>query len=75
MANRVPLNDQVLEQVSGGAFNFYSQDGKTQCYVDGLGTFYCSEAASKWIINQVSMGNTAPDTVVAEAVEKGLFWR
>ena len=75
MANRVQLNDEMMDQVNGGAFNFYAKDGKNQCYVDGVGTFYCSDSASAWIINQVSMGNTAPAAVVAEAVEKGLFWK
>jgi len=74
MANRVKLDDQVLENVSGGAFNFYNKDGKAMCYIDGVGTYYCSAEASSWIISQIT-GSESPASIVAGAVDKGLLWK
>ena len=40
MAKRMQLNDEQVEQVTGGAFNFYtSKEGQRLVYVDGVGTF------------------------------------
>ncbi len=75
MANRMALNDDQLDQVTGGAFNFYSRDGQKQVYVDGIGTFNCSDSASAWIISQVTSGNASPASVVEEAVAQGLLWK
>ena len=76
MAERVQLNESDLDSVVGGAFNFYNRNGKTQCYVDGVGTFYCSDSASAWIIEQVTgSSKLSPSDVAAAALEKGLFWK
>lgn len=76
MANRVQLNDDQLDMVTGGAFNFYAgKDGQKQVYVDGVGTFNCSDAASAWIISQITSGNNSPAAVVEEAVAQGLLWK
>ena len=40
MADRVQLNNDDVEQVVGGAYNFYyDNDGAYCCYVDGIGNF------------------------------------
>ena len=75
MAERVQLNDTELDQVAGGAFNFYSRDGKAQCYIDGVGTFNCSDSASAWIISQITRPDVSPADIVDEAVKKGLLWK
>ncbi len=76
MAARMQLNDDQLDMVTGGAFNFYAgKDGQKQVYVDGVGTFNCNDSASAWIVSQITSGNTSPESVVAEAVEKGLLWK
>jgi len=75
MAQRTKLNSEELENVVGGTFNFYTKDDKNQCYVDGMGTFYCSPEASKWVIEQVKTSGAAISSVVAEAMDKGLFWK
>ncbi len=72
---RVQLNDNQLEQVSGGAFNFYKKDDQNQCYVDGMGTFNCSADASNWVLQRMATTGAPVSTVIAEAVEKGLFWK
>ena len=75
MANRMQLNDDQLEQVTGGAFNFYSRDGQKLVYVDGIGTFYCNDSASSWIISQMTSDNVAPDAIVEKALKEGLIWK
>lgn len=44
---RVELKDMELEDVVGGAFNFYvgRTSGKLLCYVDGIGTYEANSAS------------------------------
>lgn len=43
---RIELNEQNLEDVVGGAFNFsYTDQGAQSCYVDGVGEFHCNSQA------------------------------
>jgi len=40
MADRMQLNEEVLDEVVGGAFNFYTNSkGVPRCNVTGYGTF------------------------------------
>ena len=76
MAKRMQLNDNQAEMVTGGAFNFYSDDkGQKLLYVDGIGTFNCSDSASAWIIAQITGANSSEETIVKEALSKGLLWK
>jgi len=45
---RIELNEQNLEDVVGGAFNFYydpNNNGARSCYVDNVGNFTCTAEA------------------------------
>ena len=76
MEKRTQLNDEQVEQVTGGAFNFYSgKEGQKMVYVDGIGTFNCNDSASAWIISQVTSSSATAKTIVSEALEKGLLWK
>ncbi len=74
MKNRVQLTDQDLDNVVGGAFNFYTKDTENRCYIDGMGTYLCSPEASAWVVKQITSGVPTAD-VLAQAVENGLFWK
>ncbi len=74
MGTRSKLNDQELNNVVGGAFNFYTKDNENRCYIDGVGTFLCNADASTWIISQFSTG-ADPATIAQQAVEKGILWK
>ena len=40
MSKRIQLNDQDVEKVVGGAFNwYYDEQGARYCWVDGVGDF------------------------------------
>ena len=75
MAERVRLNNDDLQDVVGGAFNFYAKDNNGMCYIDGVGTYYCSPEASSWVVTKMTKAGTSPSDVVAEAVQQGLFWK
>ena len=49
MADRMQLNENDLEDVVGGAFNFYTykKTGEYLCYVDGIGTYKPTSSNSK----------------------------
>lgn len=43
---RVELNEKDIEDVVGGAYNFYyDQDGAKRCDVDGFGDYKCTADA------------------------------
>ncbi|MBQ1311518.1 MAG: hypothetical protein IIY55_06685 [Blautia sp.] len=74
MGKRVAMNESELDLVSGGAFNFYSRDGQSQCYVDGVGTFNCSDTAATWIVSQMTAG-VSPADIADQAMANGYFWK
>ena len=44
---RVELNEENVENVVGGAFNFYyDAQGVKSCFVDGVGDFSCTVEAT-----------------------------
>ena len=49
MADRIELNEQDLQDVVGGAFNFYTykKTGEYLCYVDGIGTYKPTSSSSR----------------------------
>lgn len=76
MSNRVELKDEILENVVGGAFNYYTNaDGSMNCRVDGAGTYNCSENAKRkislYIMNNASC---TLDDIVNYALSNGYFW-
>ena len=74
MSKRVQLNEKEMEQIVGGAFNFYTKDGQQKCYVDGIGTFYCSSEAFSWVVERTAGCDDPSSVVVQEALDKKLFW-
>ena len=49
MADRIQLNEQDLQEVVGGAFNFFNNvhTGEPMCYADGIGMFKPTSENSK----------------------------
>ena len=71
MSNRVELNEEAIEQVVGGAFQFYS--GGTKCKVCGK-KYTCSASGQFQVINLI---NANPDKseseLVSMAVSQGIL--
>ena len=43
MAERIQLNEENLEQVVGGNFNWWrEEDGTRKCWVNNIGVYTCS---------------------------------
>ena len=76
---REELMDGQLEDVVGGAFNFYtSSSGASKCYVDDLGTsYFVSATAFTWIVQRTAGAgaNDDPQVIVDEAIAAGYFWK
>lgn len=75
---RVELNEKQIEEVVGGAFNFYyDQQGAKGCFVDGVGNFYCNaEARDKLTLlkMQHKKDKWTAAQYVAELLAGGYFW-
>ena len=76
---RVELNEQNLEDVVGGAFQFYNKDGQGYCRVtktQGGGTFTCNEGAVHDFIDMKSAnpGHTAEE-YLQMALDQGILHR
>lgn len=71
MANMERLNDDALDQVAGGAFNYYSSGGQNFCYVDGIGNFYASPDAFGKVAGYASDVTLTPQQVVDWAIANG----
>ena len=74
---RVELKEDNLDNVVGGAFNWYSEDdGSKFCHVDGVGTYKVTASAqSRWMILMLQHkldGWTAADFVNV-LVSEGYF--
>ena len=69
------MNEHEVEKVVGGAFNFYTKNGQEKCYVDNLGTFFCTEGAFEWVVNRTADMTTPSTVVVEEALALGFFWK
>lgn len=74
MGKRVEMNDAALDMVTGGAFNFYSRDGQSLCYVDGVGTFNCDSNATSWIVSKMTAPGADPSAIAQEAIAQGMLW-
>lgn len=77
MAERIELNEEQLDDVVGGAFNFrYNSKGAYICKVDGVGTYYASENAKRQLaVYEIGHPGLSDADLVAWAVAQGLFWR
>ncbi len=74
MDKRMQLNDDMLDEVVGGAFNFYTNSkGQKKCVVDGVGTYYVDDAAFTYIIQITSDPNVPAQDAVNQALAAGHF--
>lgn len=74
MANRVQLDEKQMENVVGGAFNFYTNSkGLQKCVVDNVGTYYVKPNAVNWVIQRTAGSNVAASIVTQEALDLGYF--
>ena len=74
MANIEKLNDDALDSVSGGAFNYYTNSqGYQKCVVDGVGTFYCSADAFGAVAAYASDVTLSAQQVTDWALANGYF--
>lgn len=77
MTKRVQLNEKEMENVVGGAFNFYTNSkGQKRCYIDNIGTFYCSADAFDWFVQRTAGSGAydSPSDILAEGKAAGYFW-
>ena len=79
MADRIQLNEQEMDDVVGGAYNFYyDAQGAKRCDVDNVGDYRCdSEARDRLTALKLlhrGQGWTA-QMYVDELVKEGHFWK
>lgn len=74
---RVEINEQDLENVVGGAFNFrYNSKGKYICVVDDIGVYYAKETAKRQIcIYDIQNPGLSEQELVDWAIDQGYLWR
>ena len=64
MEKRVELNEQQLEDVNGGAFQFYTaSDGSSRCFVDDVGDY---QSIPNGFFAYINLKNANPDANGAE---------
>ena len=74
MANRIELDEERLDEVVGGAFNYYTNSkGQRRCYVDNIGTFYVTADAFGAVAAHASDVTLTAQQVVDWAVSNGYF--
>lgn len=75
MADRFELDEERLDEVVGGAFNYYTNSkGQRRCYVDGLNaTYYVSADAFGAVAAYSSDTTLTSKQVVDWAIANGYF--
>jgi len=75
MADRIPMDEERLDEVVGGAFNYYTNSkGQRRCYVDDLGTAYYVTADAFGAVAAYSSDTTKTVQQVTEwALANGYF--
>ena len=72
---RVELKEAEVEQIVGGAFNFYKNSaGLDKVYVDGYGAYFCTPNAAMWTIEQTAGNTRTCAEVLNEALALGYFY-
>ena len=76
MKERVELKEKDLENIVGGAFNYYyNDDGSMYCHIDNGGTYDCSaDAKDKISVYILTHRGCTLDDVIDYALDNGLFW-
>jgi len=74
MSNRIELDEERLDEVVGGAFNYYTtKKGTRKCQVDGVGTYYCTADAFGAVAAHASDTSLTAQQVVSWALSHGYF--
>ena len=78
MANRVELKDSDLENVAGGAWNYYDSDGNgtfDKVKIDGVGTYNCNDSTKSKVIGLILNNPSLSASEIADlALSKGYIW-
>lgn len=71
---REMINEERLDEVSGGAFNYYTNKaGQRKCVVDDVGTYYVSADAFGAVAAYSSDVSKTAQEVVQWALANGYF--
>lgn len=74
MANRIELDEERLDEVVGGAFNYYTNSkGQRKCVVDGVGTYYVTADAFGAVCAYTSDTSITAQEAVNWAISNGYF--
>lgn len=73
MAKRIELNAEEMDQVVGGAFNYFEDsDGAYKCLVDDVGLYYAKYSAKRQItILYLNNKDKSPAELVQMAIDAG----
>lgn len=78
MNNRIELNNEELEGVAGGRFNYYPQnDGTYLVQVDGVaGSWHCKQSDKSTVTGVIgrNAGTMSPAEIVSLLVSQGLYY-
>ena len=76
MSKRIQLNNDEIEKIVGGAFNFYtSASGQPKCYIDDIGSYNCSGSAFSWFVERSAGSSDSAQTILNEGISLGYFWQ
>ena len=71
---RIELDEERLDEVSGGAFNYYTtKKGTRKCQVDGLGTYYVTADAFGEVCAHAADTSLTAQQIVDWAIDNGYF--
>lgn len=71
---RVELNEEQLNDVVGGAFNYYTNSrGQSKCRVDDVGTYYVSSTGFENVVAYSSDITLTAQEIVDWALANGYF--
>ncbi len=71
---RIELDEERLDEVVGGAFNYYTtKKGTRKCAVDGVGTYYVSADAFGAVAAYASDTSLTAEQIVNWAIANGYF--
>lgn len=66
------INENELDNITGGSFNFYNRDGLSLVYIDGFGTYYASSDTQNLIVQKLKEGESVGN-IVNDMISQGLF--
>ena len=71
---RIELDEERLDEVVGGAFNYYTnKTGQKKCVVDNVGTYYVSATGFENVVAYASDVTLTAQQIVDWALANGYF--